>query len=131
MIDLVQNGNEGYTSLKDVTRRQSISPKYLEQIATSLSKAGLIHSVRGPQGGYKLARAPGNYTVREILRPIEGTFACVACLEEIPNSCPRYDNCSTVHFWEGLHEVMINYLNGTTLADLAIKKQGEPCPSVP
>lgn len=131
MIDLVQNGNESYTSLKDVTRRQSISPKYLEQIATALSKAGLIHSVRGPQGGYKLAKTPENYTIGEILRPIEGTFACVACLETSPNTCPRYDSCSTVQFWEGLHEVMTNYLNGTTLADLASRKQGEPCPAAP
>lgn len=131
MIDLVQNGNETYTSLKDVIQRQSISPKYLEQIATTLSKAGLIHSVRGPQGGYKLARPPEKYTIGEILRPIEGTFACVACLEEIPNTCPRYNSCSTVHFWEGLHQVMTDYLNGTTLADLAMKKQGEPCPATP
>ncbi len=131
MIDLVQNGNDSYTSLKDVTRRQTISPKYLEQIATSLSKAGLIHSVRGPQGGYKLARAPEKYTIADILRPIEGTFACVACLGQTPNACPRYEVCSTVHFWEGLHEVMTNYLNGTTLADLAVKKQGEPCPGTP
>ena len=131
MIDLVQNGNEAYTSLKDITQRQSISPKYLEQIATSLSKSGLIHSVRGPQGGYKLAKTPEKYTIAEILRPIEGTFACVACLEETPNSCPRYDSCSTVHFWEGLHHVMTDYLNGTTLADLAVKKQGEPCPTAP
>lgn len=62
MIDLVQNGGDSYTSLKDVTRRQTISPKYLEQIATSLSKSGLILSVRGPQGGYKLARSPWKNT---------------------------------------------------------------------
>ena len=131
MIDLVQNGGDAYTSLKDVTRRQTISPKYLEQIATSLSKAGLIHSVRGPQGGYKLAIAREKYTNSDRLRPLEGTFACVACLEQTPNACPRYENCSTVHFWEGLHEVMTNYLNGTTLADLAAQKQGEPCPATP
>lgn len=131
MIDLVQNGSENYTSLKDVTRRQSISPKYLEQIATALSKSGLIHSVRGPQGGYKLARSPENYTIGDILRPIEGSFACVACLEKTPNSCPRYEDCSTVRFWEGLQQVITDYLNGTTLADLALTKQGKPCPTTP
>ncbi len=127
MIDLVQYGNGNYTSLKDVIARQHISPKYLEQIATALGKAGLIHSVRGPQGGYKLSRAPEEYTIGDILRPIEGDFACVSCLETIPNLCPRYKSCTAVHFWEGLHKVIIDYLDSTTLKDLAEQHRTEPC----
>lgn len=127
MIDLVQHGNNGYTSLKDVIARQDISPKYLEQIATALGKAGLIQSVRGPQGGYRLSRAPEEYTIGDILRPIEGDFASVACLENTPNLCPRYENCTVVHFWEGLHKVILDYLNSTTLKDLAERHRTEPC----
>lgn len=127
MIDLVQHGGDSYTSLKDVITRQDISPKYLEQIATALGKAGLIQSVRGPQGGYRLSRAPEEYTIGDILRPIEGDFACVSCLENTPNLCPRYENCTAVHFWEGLHKVILDYLNSTTLKELAERHQTEPC----
>ncbi len=126
MIDLVQYGNGNYTSLKDVIVRQRISPKYLEQIATALGKAGLIHSVRGPQGGYRLSRAPEEYTIGDILRPIEGDFACVSCLETTPNQCPRYESCTAVHFWEGLHKIIIDYLDSTTLKDLAGQHRAEP-----
>ena len=127
MIDLVQHGSDSYTSLKDVIARQDISPKYLEQIATALGKAGLIQSVRGPQGGYRLSRAPEEYTIGDILRPIEGDFACVSCLENTPNLCPRYENCTVVHFWEGLHKVILDYLNSTTLKELAERHQTELC----
>ena len=118
MIDLAKNGKDRYISLKDVSIRQDVSLKYLEQIASALSKAGLIQSVRGSQGGYRLARAPHDYTIGDILRPIEGDFACVACLESSPNACGRYETCPTVHFWEGLNKVITDYLDGTTLGDL-------------
>ncbi len=130
MIDLVQHGNGSYTSLKDVIARQNISPKYLEQIATALGKAGLIHSTRGPQGGYKLSRPPENYTIGDILRPIEGNLACVACLETVPNKCPRYETCTAVRFWEGLHRVVLDYLNSITLQDLADMRDIGPCPDI-
>ena len=130
MIDLVQHGNDGYTSLKDVIARQNISPKYLEQIATALGKAGLIHSIRGPQGGYKLSRKPENYTIGDILRPIEGNLACVACLESTPNVCPRYETCMAVRFWEGLHKLVLDYLSSTTLKELAEMPVSGPCPDV-
>ena len=118
MIDLAENGNDKYISLKDISIRQDVSLKYLEQIASALVKAGLVQSVRGSQGGYRLTRAPAEYTVGDILRPIEGEFACVACLESSPNLCERYETCQTVHFWEGLSKVITDYLDGTTLEDL-------------
>lgn len=130
MIDLVQYDNGNYTSLKDVAARQGISLKYLEQIATALGKAGLIRSVRGPQGGYRLSRAPEKYTIGDILRPIEGDFACVSCLENTPNQCPRYESCTVVRFWEGLHKVILDYLGETTLNDLARRHPAEPCTDI-
>ena len=130
MIDLAENGSTGYIALKDVIKRQNISPKYLEQIATALGKSGLINSIRGPQGGYKLARTPDEYTIGDILRPIEGHFACVACLETLPNACPRYETCPTVRFWEGLHQAILGYLESTTLQDLIDRKTDGLCPYV-
>ena len=63
MVDLGLQEEDGYISLKDISRRQNISIKYLEQIVTPLNRAGLVRSARGAQGGYRLAKAPGEYTV--------------------------------------------------------------------
>jgi len=118
MIDLAKNSKARYISLKEVSIRQDVSLKYLEQIASVLGKADLIQSIRGSQGGYRLAREPHAYTIGDILRPIEGNFACVACLKSSPNTCKHYDTCPTVHFWEGLSKVIMDYLDGTTLDNL-------------
>ncbi|MCR5621516.1 MAG: Rrf2 family transcriptional regulator [Treponema sp.] len=119
MIDLAQHSGPDFITLKDVSGRQGISVKYLEQITSLLSKFGLLLSVRGPSGGYKLARKPEEYTAGEILRVTEGDMAPVACLAEKVNSCPRKASCPTLSFWEGLDGVIRNYLDGTTLKDLA------------
>lgn len=118
MIDLAQHDNGTYVALKDVSARQNISIKYLEQITSLLSKFGLLLSVRGPQGGYKLAKRPEAYTVGEILRITEGSLAPVSCLETPVNSCPRKDSCQTLTLWEGLNKVIADYLAGITLDDL-------------
>lgn len=118
MIDLAQHDTNEYTALKDISERQGISIKYLEQITSLLSKFGLLQSVRGPQGGYKLAKKPSQYTVAEILRITEGDLAPVACLSTPENTCPKKDECSTLAMWEGLYEVIRNYLEGKTLEDL-------------
>lgn len=128
MIDLARYDNGRYALLRDIAARQQISLKYLEQIATALGKAGLIESMRGPQGGYRLTRSPQEYTVGDILRPIEGNLACVACLETRPNPCPQYSACHTVRFWEGLQHVILDYLDGTTLATLAGQHENTPFP---
>lgn len=119
MIDLAQHNGSSYITLKDVSQRQGISVKYLEQITSLLSKYGLLLSVRGPSGGYKLARKPEDYTAGEILRVTEGDLAPVACLAEPENTCPRKGCCPTLSFWEGLDTVINSYLDGTSLRDLA------------
>ena len=75
MVDLGVNGGEDkYISLKDISARQNISIKYLEQIVTPLHRAGLVRSVRGAQGGYRLSRKADKYTAGEILRAIEAVL---------------------------------------------------------
>ena len=81
MTDIAVHGQDGLVSLKDAAARQGISVKYLEQIAGILSRAGLLHSSRGAQGGYRLTRAPEDYPLGDILRLTEGDLAPVACLE--------------------------------------------------
>jgi len=113
--------------LRDISRRQEISVKYLEQITSLLSKFGLLLSVRGPQGGYKLAKKPSEYTVGEILRITEGDLAPVACLTTPENTCPRKENCATLSLWEGLSKVINDYLDSKSLEDLVSLVRGEDC----
>ena len=98
--------------------RQDISEKYLEQIISTLNKAGFVKSVRGPQGGYRLARKPKEYTVGMILRLTEGSLAPVACLEDETNECDRQDECVTRYIWEKLNDAINSVVDNYTLADL-------------
>ena len=118
MMDVAEHDGEGYVSLKDAAERQGISLKYLEQIAGVLSKAGLLHSGRGAQGGYRLAKPPESYSVGSILRLTEGNLAPVACLEGPENLCQRCGECPTLDFWTGLYAVVNDYIVRYTLADL-------------
>ena len=118
MLDLAEYQGDGYVALKDIAGRQEISKKYLEQIIPVLNRAGLLQTVRGYLGGYRLAKAPDKYTVGEILRATEGSLAPVACLETRPNPCRRCNECATLHVWEGLDKVVSEYLDGITLQDI-------------
>ena len=118
MIDLAQHDAAGYIPLRDISKRQEISAKYLEQIVVQLSRAGLVTSTRGAQGGYQLARHPSEYTVGEILRITEGSLAPVACLEHDPVECARAEDCITLDFWRGLYDAVNRYVDSVTLEDL-------------
>lgn len=118
MLDLAQYKDSGYVSLKDISRRQGISKKYLEQIVSLLNKSDFLLANRGYQGGYMLARSPETYTVGEILRLTEGSLAPVACLEQDPVMCERSADCATLPIWQGLNRVINEYLDGITLQDV-------------
>ena len=120
MIDLAQQGDGSYVPLRDVSKRQDISIKYLEQITALLSKFGLLHSVRGPQGCYRLSKSPSEYTVGDILRITEGNMAPVACLETEENLCERAGSCATLKIWVGLEKVVNEYLDSITLDKLIV-----------
>lgn len=119
MVDLTLHANGDYIALKDISERQNISVKYLEQIVSVLGKAGMLKSVRGPQGGYKLAKDPSEYTAGDILRITEGNLAPIPCLENEENDCDRISQCATLDFWKGLYDAVNNYVDGITLQELA------------
>ena len=118
MLDLALNNTGEPVRIKDIASRQEISDKYLEQIISVLNKAGYVRSLRGPQGGYKLARDPKEYSVGMILRLTEGSLAPVACLEDEVNQCSRQDECATLVLWEKLYDAIKGVVDGYTLADL-------------
>lgn len=116
MIDLAENNNGNFISLKEIAKRQEISIKYAEQIVSLLHKAGYLDSARGNNGGYKLSKEPKKYTVGDILKATEGDMAPISCLSE-DGSCAKKDDCKTLFFWEGLDNVINNYIESVKLSD--------------
>ena len=118
MLDLAVNNTGEYIALKDVASRQGITVKYLEQVINLLKKAGYVISYRGNNGGYKLAKAPSEYKVGDILRVAEGSLAPVACLDTGTVVCDRASICPTPKFWAGLDKAVSDYVDSYTLQTL-------------
>ena len=116
MTELANRGDV-LVPLKDISSAQQISLKYLEQIITPLARAGLVVSVRGAQGGYRLARPAEEITAGDILRAVEGELTAIPCLGAQAD-CPRRDQCQTLEFWCGLNDLINEYVDGITLARL-------------
>ena len=118
MLDLAIHDTGEPTRIRDIAARQEISEKYLEQIISTLNKAGFVRSIRGPQGGYHLVKKPEQYTVGMILRLTEGSRAPVACLEDEVNLCERQEGCVTLRLWQMLDQAISQVVDQVTLADL-------------
>lgn len=124
MLDLALNDRGKCVKLKDIAARQGISEKYLEQIISILHKGGYVRSVRGAQGGYRLAKDPKDCTVGMILRLTEGSMAPVACLEGGAEACERRDTCETLDVWRELYDAINGVIDKVTIADLADRRTG-------
>lgn len=123
MMDIAEHdGGEEFVKANQISARQGISAKYLEQIIAILNKAGYVNSVRGAQGGYKLAQPADTYTVGMILRLTEGSLFPVACMDEEVNSCSRCDNCEPLEVWKQISDAINNVVDNVTIADLLQKK---------
>lgn len=118
MLDLAVNNTGEFIPLKEVSERQGITLKYLEQIIILLKRSGYLKSSRGNGGGYKLAKSPQEYTIGDILRTTEGSLSPIACLEDENNMCPRNVMCPTLNFWMGLDKVINEYIDSVTLQDM-------------
>ncbi len=131
LLDMALQDTAGYVALKGVGERRGLSENYLEQIFSDLRRSGLVQSLRGQQGGYRLARDPARITAGEILRAVEGPLVPVACVSNAPGSgssagaarnrkacCPRIDRCVTRGVWIRVTDAMERATDGVTLADL-------------
>ena len=118
MLDLARYNTGEPISLKDISKRQEISEKYLEQIISLLNKGGFVRSVRGAQGGYLLNRDPKDYKVGEILRITEGDLAPVACLDQNSMECEKRTGCATVRLWQMIDDAVSSVVYKVTLQDL-------------
>lgn len=118
LVDVAEHQGDSFVPLRDVAARQEISEKYLEIVVKELVKGGLIAAMRGKGGGYRLNRPPEEYGVKSILELMEGPLASVACLEPGRDACPRSKDCRTLALWQGLDQVIADYLAQFTLASL-------------
>lgn len=123
MIDLAEQKTSSYVPLKEIAERQEISEKYLESIVKNLVQSGFLEGLRGKGGGYRLVRAPEDYTVGSILRLMEGSLAPVACLEQRAYPCGREEKCRTLPMWKKLYALVNDFVDGITLADLIASEQ--------
>lgn len=121
MIDLALHTEDNYVSLKKIASRQEISMKYLETIVSILNKAGFVLSLRGKNGGYKLAAHPSEYTIGAILKLTEGSIAPVACMGNKGTTCERSPHCLTLPMWQQLDHIVDNYLESVTIEDLTLQ----------
>ena len=118
MVDLAQHYDQGFIALKDISKRQDISKKYLEQIIPFLNRGNLLSATKGHMGGYRLAKAPSEITVREILESAEGSLVPVSCMDNTPTLCKKCEDCITLPIYEGLYDVVTKYFDSITLEDI-------------
>lgn len=121
LVEVAMTGDRA-TSLRTIAERQNLSHQYLEQIFAVLRRAGIVDSVRGARGGYRLARSPAEVTALEIVELLEGSVAPVTCIEDEAN-CDRVGACSTEPLWREVDRAVRAVLSGTSLGDLMEDRQ--------
>lgn len=114
MIDLALHDGEGPVLLKDIARRQGISEKYLWNLIHPLKTVGLVHSIRGAHGGYRLAKEPAEISLWDIMRVLEGPLCLVECVEN-PSTCKRSPTCVTRDVWCEASRGIMKTLESMTL----------------
>jgi Rrf2 family cysteine metabolism transcriptional repressor len=124
LMDLTLNSKGQPVQLKEIAKRQRISPSYLEHLIIPLISAGLIKSTRGAKGGINLARPPQKIRLIEILEILEGPIAPVDCLKD-SQSCPRSGICATQDIWNDLAKAMGKVLESNTLLDVANRQRSK------
>ncbi|MEK9673036.1 MAG: Rrf2 family transcriptional regulator [Rhodospirillaceae bacterium] len=123
MVDLAANANEKPVALADVADRQDISLSYLEQLFGKLRKAGLVNSVRGPGGGYRLAYGPGDTRVADIIMAVDEPIQTTRCTPGSPQGCQADKaRCLTHDLWEELGNQIYMYLSSVSLKDVVEKR---------
>jgi Rrf2 family protein len=118
MFQLALHYGEGPIPLNSIATAQELSENYLEQLVSTLRKAGLLNSVRGAQGGYMLAKSPKDITVGNILRVLEGDIAPADCVIDNANGCDKEDNCVTKLVWMRMKDSINEVIDSISLQDM-------------
>ncbi len=124
MLDLALNGDEGPVSLAGISERQKISLSYLEQLFGKLRRGSLVESVRGPGGGYNLARDAAAVSVADIVRAVEEPIDSTQCGGR--ENCHDNQRCMTHDLWEELNSTVYGFLEGVKLSQLVERQRTKP-----
>jgi Rrf2 family protein len=128
LLDLAVNQDQGFVQLGEAAKRLGVSMKYLEQIILPLKKQGLVDSVRGAKGGHRLAVAPENLKVGDVVALLEGGMDLIECARD-EKACGQSQACVTRRLWQDAARAMYGKLNEVTFGDL-LKEQGDKiCPT--
>jgi Rrf2 family protein len=126
MVDVALHGDEGPVSRQDIATRQGISADYVAQLFRELRTEGFVEAVKGPGGGYRLARDPETISAEDVLRVVEGPLTIVPCTAPDPadgTRCNQIERCATQLLWSRLSAVVTEFLGSVTLQDLCDEAQ--------
>lgn len=119
VYELTRHYGKGPLAIRQISKQQTIPMKYLEQILYRLKKSGIIESVRGPSGGYVLSDHPGNFSVGDILRALEGPFIMSGCIRNHDSDhCVRPERCISNILWSEIEKKFADILDEISLIDL-------------
>lgn len=124
LVDLAEHYGEGQTQSRDIADRQEIPEPYLDQLLTTLRKAGFVQSRRGPQGGHMLSRQPEAITLAEVIAALEGSVAVIGCLDGTLD-CSFNGRCGQQEIWQLITESTHQVLATTTVADLLARHRAK------
>ena len=122
LVELAHHYGEGPLQSAEIAARQEIPEPYLDQLLTSLRRAGFIRSVRGPQGGHALINEPGEVKLSEVVVALEGSLAAIPCVDD-PDACTKGGGCVQREVWERVRDATQKILENVSLADLAEKER--------
>jgi len=126
MMDLSLNHKKGPVHIKDISEREKIPKKFLEQILLELKKAGLLQSARGMGGGYSLIKPPDEITLARVFRTIDGPLAPLSCVSKLAHvSCPEEKNCGLYSVIKDVRNAISEILEGVTLDDVCKRTKGD------
>ena len=117
LVDLARHTDQGPVQIGEISKRQDISVKYLEQLIRPLKQASMVTSVRGPKGGHLLAKKAEEISLGQIVRLFEGQSELVECISK-PELCKMSDDCQVRLAWKDATRVLYEKLDSTTIADL-------------
>jgi Rrf2 family iron-sulfur cluster assembly transcriptional regulator len=123
MLDLALRHGEGPVTLASISERQKISLSYLEQLFGKLRRANLVESVRGPGGGYYLAKPLGETTISSIILAVDEPLDTTMCGGE--ENCKEDHRCMTHDLWTALNQRIFDYLDSVTLGEMVAKEKGK------
>lgn len=123
LLDIAMNPGEQPRMIRDICKSQKISEKYAGRLIIELRKAGMLVSIRGAHGGFKLKKMPKDISLLEVIETMEGPVSVVDCVGN-PKNCKRVDECGANKVWSGLNSLVKNYLADISLQDII--DSGEP-----